>query len=430
MPLSDPTGRTPVLVDGVRTPFLRSGTDFAELRAYDLGRTALAGLLDRTGFDADRLDGVVMGTVVHDPDTPNVAREAALAAGVPASVPARTVSLACISSNQALADACSDILTGQADAVAVGGTDTLSDPPIRFQRAVRRRLVEAQRAKGPLDYARLLKGLSPSDLLPDAPSIREFSTGLSMGESAERLAARYGVSREEQDAYALESHRRAEAAWTAGHYDRQVLPVSLPPAFEPVARDNGIRVSTLDKLASLKPAFEKPYGTVTAANASFLTDGASAALVTAAETAEALGLAPRARLRAWTTVAFPPDERLLLGPALAIPKLLRKAGLDRDEIDVWELHEAFAGQVLAVLRALEDPEFADEHLDGTPFGAIPRDRLNAWGGSLSLGHPFGATGVRLVTTAADRLHAEGGRFAVVAACAAGGHGHAMLVERV
>lgn len=431
MPLPETNGRSPVLVAGVRTPFLRSGTGYAELRAYDLARIALRGLLARTDLEPARLDRVVVGTVVHDADTPNVAREAALAAGVPATVPAHTVSLACISSNQALAEAAALVRTGEADAVAAGGTDTLSDPPIRFRRAVRRRLFEAQRAKSPADYARLLRGLTPADLKPDAPAIAEFSTGLTMGQSAERLAARFGVGREEQDAFALRSHRLAAEAWDAGRYARQVLPTAVPPAFEPITRDNGVRADTSpEKLAALPPAFEKPYGTVTAGNASFLTDGASAALVMAREAAEAEGLRPLAVLRAWTFTALEPDWRLLLGPAVAIPRLLARAGLSAADIDVWEIHEAFAGQVLAVLRALDSQSFADDYLDGKRFGEIPMERLNRWGGSLSLGHPFGATGVRLVTTAAERLVAEDGRLAVVAACAAGGHGHAMLVERL
>jgi len=428
MPLPD--GRAPVLVDGVRTPFLRSGTGFADLRAYDLGRMALKGLFVRTGFDPADLDRVILGTVVADVDTPNVAREAALAAGVPATVPAHTVSLACISSNQALAEACGLIALGQADAVVAGGTDTLSDPPIRFARPVRKRLFEAQKAKSPADYAKLLRGLSPADLRPDAPAIAEFSTGLSMGESAEQLAARFEISREAQDAYALRSHRLAAEAWAAGHYDRQVVPAAVPPDFEPIVQDNGFRAdSSAEKLASLKPAFEKPYGTVTAGNASFLTDGASAALVMSEEAARAQGLTPKAHLRQWLFTALEPDWRLLLGPAVAIPRLLKAAGLRREEVDVWEIHEAFAGQVLAVLAALDSQAFADDYLDGERFGEVPMDRLNLWGGSLSLGHPFGATGVRLAATAADRLHAEGGRYAVVAACAAGGHGHAMLIER-
>lgn len=430
MPIQDSDGRQPVLIDGCRTPFLRSGTGYVDLRAYDLGRLAVKGVLARTGFDPAKLDRVILGTVVHDVDTPNVAREAALAAGVPASVPANTVSLACISSNQAIADACALIMIDQADTVVAGGTDTLSDPPIRFQRAVRQRLVKAQKARTPVDYVKLLRGLSPSDLLPDAPSISEFSTGLTMGESAERLSAMFGVTREEQDQYAVRSHHLAAEAWDAGHMDDQVLPTALPPNFEPITKDNGFRADTsVEKLAGLRPAFEKPYGTVTAGNASFLTDGASATLVMSRQAAEAAGHAPLAILRQWLFTALPPDERLLLAPALAIPRLLKRAGLSIEDIDVWEIHEAFAGQMLAVLRALGSQEFADDHLGGDRFGELPMDRLNLWGGSLSLGHPFGATGARLVTTAAHRLRKEDGQLAVVAACAAGGHGHAMLIER-
>lgn len=423
-------GHAPVLIDGCRTPFLRSGTGFAEQKAYDLGRMATKALLARTGFDPARLDRVIMGTVVHDVDTSNIARECALAAGIPAGVPAHTVSLACISSNQAITDAAALILTGQAEAVLAGGTDSLSDPPIRFRRPVRQRLVQAQKAKSLLEYAKLLRGLSPKDLLPDAPSVSEFSTGLTMGQSAERLAAMFGVTRREQDEYAVRAHRLAAEAWDAGHLARQVEPASVPPRFEPIRRDNGYRAdTTLEKLAALRPAFEKPYGTITAGNASFLTDGAAATLIMSAAAAQRDGLQPMARLREWTYAALEPDARLLLAPALAIPRLLDRAGLTIADIDVWEIHEAFAGQMLAVLRALDSQAFADEHLGGRRPGEIPLERLNRWGGSLSLGHPFGATGARLVTTAADRLRQEDGQLAVVAACAAGGHGHAMLIDR-
>lgn len=422
--------RTPVFVDGCRTPFLRSGTDYSDLRSYDLGRMAIKSLLARTGFDPARLDRVIMGTVVVDVDTPNVARESALAAGVPATVPANTVSLACISSNQAIADACAQILTGHGEAIIAGGTDTLSDPPIRFQRAVRQRLFKAQKAKTPVQYAKLLRGLSPSDLLPDAPSISEYSTGLTMGESAERLAALFDVPRRDQDEYALRSHRLAAEAWEAGKLNRQVEPAAVAPRFKPIEQDNGFRAdTTMEKLGKLKPSFEKPYGTITAGNASFLTDGASASLIMSAEAAKKQDLKPRTVLRDWIFTALKPDERLLLAPAVAIPRLMERVGLSISDIDVWEIHEAFAGQMLAVLRALDSQSFADGHLDGKKFGEIPMDRLNLWGGSLSIGHPFGATGARLVATAADRLEAEDGRYAIVAACAAGGHGHAMLIER-
>ena len=424
--------QTAVLVDGCRLPFQRSGSGYVDLMAYDMGRMVLRGLLTRTGLPPGQLDRVVMGSVIQDVQTSNVAREAALAAGIPSDVPAFTVTMACISSNQALTSGVDLIRAGGADRIVAGGTETLSDPPIRVPRPVRKRLFEARQAKGALDYFQLLEGLSPRDIVPEAPSIAEFSTGEVMGESADRLAAAFGVTRREQDEYALRSHRRAAQARDAGHLDPELCTAAAPPDFDPITADNVIRDDTsLEKLRQLSPAFVKPFGTVTAGNSSALTDGASATLVMAQEVAEADGFAPKAALRDYTYVAQDPGTELLLGPAYAIPQVLKDTGLTLDDIDVLELHEAFAGQVLAVLEALQSDTFAEENLNrASAVGTVDRDRLNAWGGSLSLGHPFGATGTRLVTTAAHRLRVEDGRWALVAACAAGGQGHAMLVERL
>ena len=428
---ASPHDQTAVLVDGCRIPFQKSGTGYVDLMAYDMGRMVLRGLLTRTGLPPDTLDRVVLGTVIQDVQTSNVAREAALAAGIPNDVPAFTVTMACISSNQALTSGVDLIRAGLADRVVAGGTETLSDPPVRVSRPVRKRLFEARHAQGTMDYFELLEGLDPRDIIPEAPSIEEFSTGEVMGESADRLAAAFGISRREQDEYALRSHRKAAAARDAGHLDPELYRIAVPPDFDPVTTDNLIRDDTsLDKLRELPPAFIKPFGTVTAGNASALTDGASATLLMAEEVAEADGYAPKAALRNYTYVAQDPGTELLLGPAYAIPEVLDDAGLTLDDIDVIELHEAFAGQVLAVLEALQSDTFAEEQLGReTAVGTVDLDRLNAWGGSLSLGHPFGATGTRLVTTAAHRLEVEDGHWALVAACAAGGQGHAMLIER-
>lgn len=431
MAASSANGRAAVLVDGCRLPFQRSGTGYTDLTAYDMGRMVLKGLLHRTGLNPAEVERVIMGCVIQDVETSNVAREASLAAGIPNHVPAFTVTMACISSNQAVTSGVDLIRGGLADVVVAGGTETLSDPPIRVKRSVRKRLFKAQKAKSPADYLKLLRGLSPSDVLPEAPSIAEFSTGEVMGESADKLAAMFGVSREAQDEYALLTHKRAAAAQDDGRLAKELVPSSVPPSFDPITEDNTVRGdSTLDKLASLSPVFVKPFGTVTAGNSSPLTDGASATLLMSADRAEAEGHTPRAYLRDYTYVAQDPGAELLLGPAYAIPQLLDTAGLTLDDIDVFELHEAFAGQVLAVLAALDSDDFASRGLNrASAVGAIPMARLNLRGGSVSLGHPFGATGARLVTTAANRLHEEDGHWALVAACAAGGQGHALLVER-
>ncbi|PEN09368.1 acetyl-CoA C-acyltransferase [Longimonas halophila] len=429
---ASPDARTPVFIDGGRLPFQRSGTGYVDLMAYDMGRMALKGLLMRTGLDASTIDRVIMGTVVQDVETSNVARESALAAGIPNTVPAHTVTQACISSNQAVTSGMDLIRAGQGDVVVASGTETLSDPPIRVRRPLRKKLFEARKYKSPQEFLSLLKDLSPSDLLPESPSIAEFSTGEVMGESADKLAAMFGVSREEQDEYALLTHHRAAAAQEDGRIDKELFPASVPPDFDPITKDNVVRPdTTLEKLSGLGPAFVKPFGTVTAGNSSALTDGASASLIMSYEHAQSEGFTPRAALREYTYVAQDPGAELLLGPAYAIPQVLDAAGMTLADIDVIELHEAFAGQVLAVLEALASDRFAEEHLNrADPVGRVDMDILNTRGGSVSLGHPFGATGVRLVTTAVNRLYEEDGQWALVSACAAGGQGHALLIERL
>lgn len=422
---------TAVLVDGIRTPFLKSGTDYNDLMAYDLGRYAIQGLLARNAVDPSSIDRVIMGNVIQEVRTSNVARESALGAGIPNTVPAFTIALACISSNQAVASGVDLIRSGQAKIILAGGTETMSDIPVRFKKKFRQKVLEARKYKSPLDFLKFLKGLRPKDLLPELPAIAEFSTGETMGKSADRMAARFGVSRKDQDEFAMRSHHLAAKATQEGLLDDEIFPVKVPPKFSVVNNDNGFRADTsIEKLANLKPAFIKPHGTITAGNASFLTDGASASFIMEEQTALSLGLKPKAYLREYNFVSQDPKDELLLGPAYATPKVLDQMNLKLEDIDVFEIHEAFAGQVLSVLAALDSENFAKESLNrDSKVGQIPMDKINTMGGSLSLGHPFGATGVRLVTTAANRLHLEGRRYALVTACAAGGQGHAIILER-
>jgi acetyl-CoA acetyltransferase family protein len=424
--------RTPVVVDGCRTPFARSGTDFVDLSAYDLGCAAVGGLLHRTGIDPGVVDLLVMGTVIQDPATSNLGREVGLGSGLPASCPAFTITMACVSSLQAMLEGVRAIALGDADVVIAAGAETMSDAPIRYRRAVRKRLIAAQKARSLGAKLRLARGLSFADLLPDPPAIAEFSTRETMGENCERLAKRLGVSRVEQDAYALSSHTRAACATANGRLGRQIVPVHVPPRMVRIATDNGVRAdSTPAKLASLRPAFDRRFGTVTAGNSSFLTDGAAAVLLTSEAAAARLGLMPRAAVRATAVSGADPREELLLGPAFTIPRALGKAGLGLGDMGVIELHEAFAAQVLAVLAVLADDDFCRRKLGlDEPVGAIDRDRLNAWGGSLAVGHPFGATGARLVATCCHRLDDEQARYGLVAACAAGALGHALVLERL
>jgi acetyl-CoA acetyltransferase family protein len=423
--------REVVFVEGGRTPFLRSQTDFRHFSAYDLGRLAISGLINRTKLDGSTVDHVYYGNVIQDINTSNIAREASMAAGLPDTIPATTLSMACISSNMALTTAFDSILTGQINSAIVGGVEVMSDIPIRFRKKFRQKLLETQKYRKPTDWLKFVRGLKPSDLLPEIPSISEFSTGETMGQSCDKMAAKYGVNREEQDAFALRSHLRAAKAANDGLLKDEIFPVSVKNGEKLIDSDNGVRGdSTMEKLSSLRPAFVKPHGTVTAGNASFLTDGASAALVMEKEFALKQGYKPKALLRSYSYVAQRPGDELLIGPAFAVPKVLDAMNISMDEIDVFEFHEAFAGQMVTVLKALGSDDFAKERLGRKKkVGNVPIDKLNTLGGSLSIGHPFAATGIRLVTTAANRLITENGRYALIAACAAGGQGHAMVIER-
>jgi acetyl-CoA acyltransferase len=423
--------RRVVVIDGCRTPFCRSGTAFIDLRSYDLGRMAVAGLLHRTAIDPAAVDLLVMGTVIADPATSNLGREVVLASQLPDSCPAYTVSVACVSSLQSFLDAARAIATGGADVAIAAGAETLSDAPIRYRRSVRKRLIAAQKARGPGDYLALLKGLGPSDLLPEPVALAEFSTGEIMGENCERLSKRYGITREAQDAYAMGSNHRAAAATADGTLARQIAPVFVPPKGTAVREDNGIRGdSTMEGLAKLRPAFDRRFGTITAGNSSYLTDGGAAVLLASEEAAKKLGLEPVATLRSAAVAALDPLEELLLGPALTIPGALDGAGLSLGDIGVVELHEAFAAQVLAVEKVLADPDWCRERLGREEaVGTIDPARLNAWGGSLSVGHPFGATGARLITNCCQRMVEEDESLGMVAACAAGAIGIGLVFER-
>jgi acetyl-CoA acyltransferase len=281
------------------------------------------------------------------------------------------------------------------------------------------------------DYLKFPQGLGLRDFLPEIPDIAEFSTGRSMGEDCDRLAARMQISREEQDRYAVRSHLAAARATAEGILSGEIETIRVPPDFQPIDKDNGFRGDTsFEKMNSLNPAFVKKYGTVTPGNSSFLTDGASVVLLMAEDVAVSLGYTAKVAIRASVYTAQDPYEELLLGPAYATPKVLDISGLALPDIDVFDFHEAFAGQILANLKCLASDDFARDKLGRSQkVGEIPLDKFNTLGGSLSLGHPFGATGARLVTTAANRLIREDGTFALIASCAAGASGNPIILER-
>ncbi|MGB0838561.1 MAG: acetyl-CoA C-acyltransferase [Chitinophagales bacterium] len=420
-----------VVIDGCRTPFLRMGTNYTDLMSYQLGQFAIKGLLEKTNIDPKVVDTVVMGTVIANLKTSNVAREAAVTAGIPVSAYCHTVAQACISANRAIANAAMEIMTGQAEVAIAGGVDCSSDTPIAVSKSTQKKLLKAQKIKTMGDSLRFASTLRPADFMPERPKVAEYITNRTMGEDCEIMASNYGISRESQDAYAARSHQFAHQAAEKGLLAAEMIPVSLPPKFDVLDKDNGVRGDTTsERIAKLNPAFDKQNGTITAANASFLTDGAAVVLIMTESKAKELGLTPKATIVDFTFTGQRLEDELLLGPTYATSKLFHRTGMTFKDIDVIEFHEAFAAQILANLKCLASDDFAKANLGrDKAVGEVDMDKFNLWGGSLSIGHPFGATGARLVTTACNRLIAENGRFALLAACAAGAHGHAMILER-
>lgn len=420
----------PLIIDGKRTPFMRSGDKFAQLMSHDLGKLAINGLMEKTAIDPKHINYVCMGSVLSDPNTSNVAREIVLESKLLKTTPAHTVSMACISSNMAATTTLELIRSGQIDCGIAGGAETFSDIPIRYGKNLRHLLLQTKKAKRFTDRVKLWSRFRIRDLKPDIPSPKEFSTGFTMGEAGDQLAARFAVSRQDADKFAYLSHQRAASAWLDGLYDQQVIPVDVPPLFHTVIKDDGPRPdSTLKKLATLPPAFDR-FGINTAANSSFFSDGASAILMGNRKFCSDAGLKPLASVQDYFYGAGDPLHELLLGPALTVPILLKKNGLRVSDIQVFEMHEAFAGQVLANLKAMASLQFCQERLSlESALSDISLDIVNRLGGSLSLGHPFGATGTRLLLTAAQRLADEDGEYAVVTGCAASGLGSAILLKR-
>ena len=429
---SPPPGRRAAIVAGLRTPFVRAGTDFAQLDVLELARSVTVELLQRVGLRPHQVDHLIYGNVTRPVKYSNLARELVLAAGLPRSTPADTVTLACASACQAITDATNLIERGYADVVIAGGVEMLSNVPIALSPPMARALVGASQAHSLSARVKHFRGVSMADLAPVAPSITETSTGLSMGQSAELMAKLNGISRADQDAWALGSHRKAAAAWADGRLAEEVGAVYVVNnGGRAVTRDNHIRADTsLEKLAQLKPVFDRHYGTVTAGNSSPLTDGAASVLLMSEERAQSLGLAPRAVVRSYAYTAVDPAGQLLIGPAYAIPRALDRAGVTLADIDVVEMHEAFAAQVLSTLQKLESKAFAEEELGrSAPVGCIDPDKMNLRGGSIALGHPFGATGARCVTTLANEMERQSAQLGLVSVCAAGGVGAAIVLER-
>ena len=424
--------RRAVVVTGARTPFVKAFGELTKVDSIALGVAASRAALAKAGLGVRDVDAVVWGGVILPSGSPNVGREIALDLGLDPRAEAMTVTRACASGLQAITLAAAAIERGEADVVLCGGSDSTSNAEIKLPQKVVHALAPLALGKPkPSDYAAVLAQLWPiSDILPRQPRIAERSTGEVMGEAAERMATRNGISREAQDAFALASHQKAAAAIASGRFDDEVARVTTPDG-RSVHADGLVRAdSSLERLAKLRPVFAKG-GTITAGNASPLTDGGAAVVLMSEAKARSLGLGHRAALRSWAYVGVDPADQLLMGPALAMPKALERAGLELGDIDLVDLHEAFAAQVLSILKMLGSEAFAKARLGrDTAVGEVDPARLNVHGGSLALGHPFGATGARMVLTMANELARTGKQTALLGICAAGGLGAAAVLERV
>jgi acetyl-CoA acyltransferase len=419
------------IVRGLRTPFAKSGTNYAHLSALDLGKIVVTELLNRSAVDPKSVQEIIFGNVIPSVKAPNLGREIILGTGLPSSIPGFTVSKACASANQAIADAADMIHRGYADTVIAGGSESLSDIPILFSKKFSDALVTASKQKTITGKLGAFAKIRPKDLAPDAPAIAESTTGLSMGESAEKMAKENHISREAQDKFALQSHKRAAAATASGRFKDEVMTVVVPPTFEKVVEsDNLIRgESTLEAMAKLKPVFDRKYGTITAGNSSPLTDGAAAVLMMSEDKAKSMGIKPLGYLKSYAFAAIDPFDQLLQGPVFALPIALDRAGLKLKDIGVIEMHEAFAAQVLSNIQWMASKKIAERMGRSEPVGEIDPEKINRTGGSIALGHPFGATGARIVTTVLNELQLTGQQYGLVTVCAAGGIGVAMVLER-
>lgn len=422
-------GRPVAVIGGVRIPFCRQNTAYADVGNLGMSIRTLGALVEQYGLHGAQLGEVALGAVIKHSSDWNLGREAALSAGLSPLTPGITMQRACGTSLDTISHVANKIALGQIESGIGGGSDSTSDVPIVYGKSLRRRLLAANAAKTPRDRLAAFRGFKLGELKPDFPGVAEPRTGKSMGEHCEDMAKHWQIAREAQDAWALGSHRKLAAAYERGFLDDLVVP------FRGVSRDNILRPdTTLEKLAALKPAFDRTSGrgTLTAANSTPLTDGAAACLLGSAEWAQTRGLEPLAWLRDVHVAAvdFVHGEGLLMAPAIAVPEMLARNGLSLQDFDFYEIHEAFAAQVLCTLRAWESPEYCRERLGlDAPLGAIDPAKINPNGSSLATGHPFAATGARIVAAAAKELAQRGGGRCLISICTAGGMGVVAILER-
>ncbi|MEM8607778.1 MAG: acetyl-CoA C-acyltransferase FadI [Myxococcota bacterium] len=424
-------GKRVAVVAGLRTPFAKQWTAYREVSALDLANLVVSEMLQRIDLDPNEIQQVVYGQVIPSVEAPNIAREVVLATGMPRHIEAYSVSRACATSYQSTINVAEAIMAGAIDTGVAGGADSSSNVPITVTKALADALVAATKARSIGERMQAFAGLRPRDLAPQPPAIKEYSTGLTMGESAEKMAKENHIARQAQDEFAHRSHSLAAKAWAEGKFDDEVMEVFVPNRFkEEIREDNLVRKeSEIEKYAKLKPAFDRKHGTVTAGNSSPLTDGASALVLMREDKAKAHGFDVLGFIRSYAFAALDPAGQLLMGPSYATPKALDRAGIQLSDLDLIDMHEAFAAQILSNTQAFESKEWAEKNLGRSEkIGDIDWDKFNVTGGSISIGHPFAATGARQITQTLRELKRRGGNLALCTACAAGGLGAAIVLE--
>ncbi len=418
------------IISGLRLPFAKQATAYQGIPAISLGKSVVSELIIRSGIEPQLIEQLVFGQVVQMPEAPNIAREIVLATGMSVNTDAYSVSRACATSFQAIANVMESMLAGHISVGIAGGADSSSVLPIGVSKKLAATLLDLSKAKSLTQKLSIISGLRPHDLLPVAPAVAEYSTGLRMGDTAEQMAKSYHISREQQDQLAHRSHQLAANAWAKGALNEEVMTAYFPPYQQAFQQDNNIRTnSVLAAYSQLKPAFDKRHGTVTAANSTPLTDGAAAVLMMTETKALALGYTPLGYIRSFAFSAIDVWQDMLLGPSYATPLALKRAGLTLRDLTLIDMHEAFAAQTLANIKMFGSKQFAQQKLGlAHEIGEVDMDKFNVLGGSIAYGHPFAATGARMVTQTLHELRRRGGGFGLTTACAAGGLGAAMILE--
>ncbi|WP_136484332.1 acetyl-CoA C-acyltransferase FadI [Vibrio sp. H11] len=424
------SGERVAIVAGLRTPFARQSTEFAQVPALDLGKMVVSEMLARCDLDPALIEQVVFGQVIQMPAAPNIAREIVLGTGMNIHTDAYSVTRACATSFQSAVNVAESIMAGTIDIGIAGGADSSSVLPIGVSKKLASGLLALSKTKTLGQKLQVLKSLSLKDLMPVPPAVAEYSTGLSMGQTAEQMAKSHAISRHDQDALAHRSHTLAAKAWQEGKIRDEVMTAFPEPYKKWIDRDNNIRHdSTLEGYAKLRPAFDRDYGSVTAANSTPLTDGAAAILLMREGKAKELGMEIMGYLRSYAFSAIGVEQDMLMGPSYATPLALDRAGITLGDLTLIDMHEAFAAQTLANLKMFASDSFAQQKLGRSQaIGEVDMDKFNVLGGSIAYGHPFAATGARMITQTLYELKRRGGGLALNTACAAGGLGAAMILE--